>query len=227
VRAARRATDRIPIVALVDNALDTGLIASLARPGGNVTGFGGNFPGMFGKGLQVLKEAVPTISRVAVIATKSIRDSDRYAARRELDAAGSLLKLDMRWVAVDAPAEFESAFVTLVRERADAVFVTNAALNFAHLHRIADLAISHRLPSFCEAREFAEVGGLLSYGYGIADDFRHAAAYVKKILDGSKPADLPWGQPTKLELVINLKTARGLGLTIPQSLLLRADELIG
>ena len=119
----------------------------------------------------------------------------------------------------------DSEFAT-DREQVDAVFVTNAALNFAHLRRIADLAMTHRLPSFCEAREFAEVGGLISYGYGIADDFRNAAAYVKKILDGAKPADLPWGQPTKLELVINLKTAKALGITIPHSLLLRADEVI-
>ena len=226
VRAARGATDRVPIVALVDDALDSGLIASLARPGGNVTGFGGNFPGLYGKDLQILKEAVPTISRVAVIATKAARDAGRWAGRRELDAAGSSIKLDMRWLAVDAPVEFESAFATMVREGADAVFVTNMAVNFAHLRRIADLAMMHRLPSFCEAREFAEVGGLLSYGYGIVDDYRHAAAYVKKILDGAKPADLPWGLPTKLELVINLKTAKALGLTIPQTLLLRADEVI-
>jgi len=226
VRAAQRATNRIPIIALVDDALDSGLIASLARPGGNVTGFGGNYPGLFGKDLQIFKEAVPTISRVAVIATKALRDSDRYAARRELDAAGNSMKLDMRWVAVDAPAEFASAFATMVREQADAVYVTNAALNFAHLRGIADLAMKHRLPSFCEALEFAEVGGLISYGYGIADDYRHAAAYVKKILDGSKPAELPWGQPTKLELVINLKTAEALGIAIPQSLLLRANAVI-
>jgi putative ABC transport system substrate-binding protein len=136
------------------------------------------------------------------------------------------MKLDIRWVAVDTPAEFESGFATVVAERADAVFVTNMALNFAHLHRIADLALTHRLPSFCEAREFAEVGGLLCYGYGIVDDYRNAATYVKKIIDGAKPADLPWSQPTRLELVINLKTAKALALTIPQALLLRADEVI-
>jgi putative ABC transport system substrate-binding protein len=224
VPVAQRATDRIPIVALVDEALDAGIIASLARPGGNMTGFGGNFPGLLGKDLQILKEAIPTISRVAVVATTGHRDSSRY--RRELDGAGSSMKLDMRWVTVDAPAEFESAFATMVREHADAVFVAGDALNYAHLRRIADLAMTHRMPSFFEQREFAEYGGLLSYGWSAVEVHRQAAAYVRKILDGAKPADLPWGQPTKLELVINLKTAKALGLTVPQALLLRADEVI-
>jgi putative ABC transport system substrate-binding protein len=225
VPVAQRATNRIPIVALVDEVLDAGLIASLARPGGNMTGFGGNFPGLLGKDLQVLKEAIPTISRVAVLATTGFRDPG-YAGRRELDAAGTSMKLDMRWVTVDAPVQFESAFATMVRERADAVFVTGTALNYAHLRRIADLAMTHRMPSFFEAREFAEVGGLLSYGYSTAEMGRNVAAYVRKILDGAKPADLPWSQPAKLELVINLKTAKALGLTIPQALLLRANEVI-
>ena len=217
VRVALRATDRIPIVAFGDNILDADVIASLARPGGNMTGFGGNFPGLPGKELQILKEAIPTISRVAVFGP---------AGRRELDAAGSSMKLDMRWLTVDAPAEFESAFATMVRERADAVFVTNTAFNYLHLRRIADLALMHRMPSFFQAREFVEFGGLLSYGLSAAESNRNLAAYVRKILDGAKPADLPWSQPTKLELVINLKTAKALGLTIPKELLLRADEVI-
>ena len=224
VPVAQRATDRIPIVALVDEALDAGLIASLARPGSNMTGFGGNFPGLLGKDLQLLKEAIPRISRVAVVATTGFRDSSRR--RGELDAAGSSMKLDLRWVTVDTPAEFESAFATMVRERADAVFVTGTALNYAHLRRIADLAMTHRMPSFFEQREFAEYGGLLTYGWSAVEVHRQAAAYVRKILDGAKPADLPWGQPTNLELVINLRTAKVLGLTIPKELLLRADEVI-
>jgi putative ABC transport system substrate-binding protein len=224
---AQRATDRIPIVALVDDALEAGLIASLARPGGNMTGFGSNFPGLLGKDLQVLKEAIPTISRVGVVSTTTVlRDSGRYAIRPELDAAGSSMKLDMRWVAVDAPAEFELAFATMVREQADAVFVTGVAFNYAHLRRIADLAMAHRMPSFFEAREFVEFGGLLSYGWSAAEIARNGAAYVRKILDGAKPGDLPWSQPTKLELVINLRTAKALGLTIPKEVLLRADEVI-
>jgi putative ABC transport system substrate-binding protein len=223
--AAQRATDRIPIVALVDDALETGLIDSLGRPRRNVTGFGGNFPGLHGKELQLLKEAVPTVSRVAMIA-KARRPGPPAAWRVEFDTAASQLRLDLLWLAVDTPEQFEPAFETIARERAHAVFVTNMDVNFGHLGRIADLAAMHRLPSFCAAREFAEAGGLISYGYGIRDDYRHAAAYVKKIIDGAKPADLPWEQPTKLELVINLKTAKALGLVIPQTVLRRADEVI-
>src|SRR5215471_4355966 len=217
LRIAQRATDRIPIVAYGDNILDSGLIASLARPGGNITGFGGDFPGLLGKELQILKEAIPTISRVAVLGDEG---------RDELEAAGSSMRLDMRWLTVDTPAKFEPVFAAMVRERADAVFVTSTAFNYGHLRRIADLAMTHRMPSFFEAREFAEFGGLLSYGWSSAEIERSLAAYVRKILDGAKPADLPWGQPAKLELVINLKTARALGLTIPKELLLRANEVI-
>jgi putative ABC transport system substrate-binding protein len=225
VRAAQSATDRIPIVALVDDALDAGLIESLSRPGRNVTGFGGDFPGLIGKQLQLLKEAVPTISRVAVIATAQ-RPGRRAAWRVEMDSAARSMQLDVRWPAVNAPEEFEPAFATIAREGADAVFAANTDVNFVHLRRIADLASVRRLPSFCSVREFAEAGGLLSYGWGIHDDYRYAAVYVKKILDGAKPADLPFEQPTKLDLVINLKTAKVLGLALPQSLLLRANEVI-
>ena len=118
------------------------------------------------------------------------------------------------------------SFAAMVREQADAVFVTGTALNYVHLRRIADLAMTHRMPSFFEAREFAEFGGLLCYGWSAAEIGRNGAAYVRKILDGAKPAELPWGQPTKLELVINLKTAKALGLTIPKEMPLRADEVI-
>ena len=184
-----------------------------------MTGFGSNFPGLLGKDLQILKETIPTISRVAVVATSD-------SGRRELDVAGSSMKLDMRWVTVDAPAEFESAFATMIREQADAVFVMGTALNYAHLRRIAGLAMTHRMPSFFEPREFAEFGGLFCYGWSAAEIARNGAAYVRKILDSAKPADLPWGQPTKLELVVNLRTAEALGLAIPKELLLRADEVI-
>jgi len=223
--AAKRATERIPIVALVDDPLDSRLIDSLAKPGRNVTGYGGNFPGLLSKQLQLLKEAVPTVSRVAMIATAQ-RPGRRAAWRVDLDTAASRLKIDPLWVSVDAPEQFEPAFKTIVRERADAVYVTNVDINFAHLRRIADLAAMRRLPSCCSVREFAEKGGLLSYGWGIGDDYRHAAALVKKIVNGVKPADLPWEQPTKLELVINLKTAKALRLVIPQTVLRRADEVI-
>jgi putative tryptophan/tyrosine transport system substrate-binding protein len=225
VVAAQRATDRIAIVGLVENPLDHGLIQSLARPGRNLTGFGGNFEGLEDKQLQLLKEAVPTISRVAVIAHRA-RPGPRARWRAELDDAAGSMQLGLRWLAVDTPEEFEPAFATIVQERSDALFFANTAINFGSLRRIADFAARQRLPSLCSVREFAAAGGRLSYGYGLLDDYRQAARYVKRILDGAKPADLPFEQPTKIELVINLKTARALGLTIPQSILLRADEVI-
>ena len=226
VRAAQRATDRIPIVGLVDGALDGGLIDSLARPGRNVTGFGDNSPGP-SKQLQLLKEAAPKISRVAIIASSS-PPGRRAAWRDEIDAAARSMQLDLRWITVDTPEGFEPAFAMVVRERANALFIMNSAVNFRELRRIADFATERRLPSVCAWREFADVGGLLSYGSGYIEAWPHVAAYVKKILDGAKPSDLPFVQPTKVELVINQRTARTLGLTIPQSLLLRAgpDGLI-
>jgi putative tryptophan/tyrosine transport system substrate-binding protein len=223
--AALRATDRIPIVALVDDALAVGLIKSLARPGRNLTGYGDNFGSLLGKELQLLKEAVPGISRVAVIA-HTARPGPRARWRDQLDAAAGALRLELHWLAVDAPEGFDTAFAALARERIDAVLVANSDMNFANLRRIADLAAMQRLPSVCSVPEFAEAGGLLAYGYGLLDDYRHAARYVKRILDGAKPAELPWEQPTKLELVINLRTAKAIGLTIPPSLRLRADEVI-
>jgi len=226
VRAAQRATDRIPIVGLVDGALDAGLVDSLARPGRNLTGFGDNSPGA-AKQLQLLKEAAPTISRVAIIASSS-PPGRRVAWRDEIDAAASSMQLDLRWIAVDTPEGFEPAFAMIVGERANALFVMNSAVNFRELRRIADFAIKRQLPSVCAWREFADAGGLLSYGSANTDTWLQAAAYVKKILDGAKPGDLPFVQPTTFDLTINQRTARTLGLTIPQSLLLRAgpDGLI-
>ena len=224
VRAAQRATDRIPIVGLVDGALDAGLVDSLARPGRNLTGFGDNSPGA-AKQLQLLKEAAPTISRVAIIASSS-PPGQRVAWRDEIDAAARSMQLDLRWIAVDTPEGFEPAFATIVRERANALFVMNSAVNFRELRRIADFAIKRRLPSVCAWREFADAGGLLSYGSDNTDTWLQAAAYVKKILDGAKPGDLPFVQPTTFDLVINQRTARTLGLTIPPSRLARTPDVI-
>ena len=136
------------------------------------------------------------------------------------------MQLDLQWMAVDTPEGFEPAFATIVRERADALLVMNSASNFRELRRIADFATERRLPSVCAWREFADAGGLLSYGSPYIETWPHVAAYVKKILDGAKPSDLPFQQPTKVELVINQRTARTLGLTIPQSVVLRADHRI-
>ena len=225
VGAAQAATDRIPIVALIEDVLDTGLVDSLARPGRNLTGFGGNFPGLMGKQLQLLKEIAPTMSRLAVIAAAQ-PPGRRAAWREQLDAAARSMQLDLRWVAADAPAEFDAAFATIVRERANGLFVATVSVNYPQLHRIAAFAIDQRVPSISEWPEFAQAGGLLSYGTTVSEDFRRAADYVKKILDGAKPGDLPFEQPTKVNLVINMKTAKAIGLKIPQTLLLRADEVI-
>ena len=225
VQAAQSATDRIPIVGLVDGALDSGLVSSLARPGRNLTGVGVNSQGYVGKRLQLLKEAAPMISRVAVIApTESA--GPRAPWRVEVDSTASSMQLEVLWQAVDLPEHYEPAFAKITRERANALLVMNTPLNFYHLRRLADFAVKQRLPSISPLREFAESGGLLSYGDDSSDSYHRAAAQVKKILEGAKPGDLPFEQPTKFELVVNSKTASALGLTIPQSLLQRADEVI-
>jgi putative ABC transport system substrate-binding protein len=220
-RAAQNATDRIPIVGVVDNALETGLVASLARPGRNFTGIGDNSAAMDGKRLQILKQAAPAISRVAAITYHPL-PGPRPKWRIDMDAAARSMGLNVLWLGVNVPEDFEAAFATIVRERADALYVFSTHVNYAQQPRIADFALKHRLPSV----GFPETGMLLSYEADFNDMMRRAAGYVKKILDGAKPADLPFEQPTKYALVINMKTARALGLTIPQSLLARADDLI-
>jgi putative tryptophan/tyrosine transport system substrate-binding protein len=225
VAAAMRATDRIPIVGLADDVLADGVVSSLAHPGSNFTGFGLNFSGFEGKMLQLLKEAAPRTSRIAVIAPAQ-QPGSRARWRVELDMAARSIQLDLLWQAVDRPEQYESAFSAIVREGANALFVPSTNLNFYHLRRMADFAAKQKLPSIYTQREFAEAGGLLSYGTSAADSYRHLAAYVKKILNGARPGDLPFEQPTKFELVLNLKTAKALGLAIPRTLLARADEVI-
>jgi len=219
VRAAQRATDRIAIVCVVANILDLGVIDSLGRPGRNVTGIGDS--AIEGKELQLLKEAAPTISRVAVIAYHPF-PGPPASWRVKLDAAARAMRLDILWVGADAPEELGVAFDTIVRERADALYALGTSVNIKHQHRIAEFALTQHLPS----AGFADAGMLLSYGADLDDALRRAASYVKKLLGGAKPADLPFEQPTKYSLVINLKTAKALGLSIPPALLLRADEVI-
>jgi putative ABC transport system substrate-binding protein len=221
VRAAARATDRIAIVGVVGNALDTGAIESFARPGGNVTGIGQDNPEVYGKQLQLLKEAAPAISRVAVIAY-SPPDGTRTRWRVEMDAAARALRLELVWLSADKPEDLDVVFATIVHQRADALFADGNHVNYAQRQRIADFALKQRLPSF----GFTEEGMLLSYWDDLADNMRRAAGYVKKILNGAKPGDLPFEQSEKYLLSINLKTAKALGLTIPKELLLRADEVI-
>lgn len=221
----RQATTKTPIVfGASDDPVASGLAQSLARPGGNATGVSTLASDTSPKLLEFLLAAVPGLSRLAVLSDPS--DPTTAAALRNLRTAAQSLNVDV--IALDAsdPAEIESAFARMTREHAGAVLVSGSTRFFFQRRLIADLALRHRLPSVFAVRESTESGGLMSYGRNLAEGSQHAADYVDKILKGAKPGDLPIEQATRLELVINLKTAKALGLTIPQSLLLRADEVI-
>ncbi|HEY7676461.1 MAG TPA: ABC transporter substrate-binding protein [Candidatus Methylomirabilis sp.] len=223
--AAKQATSVIPIVmAYVGDPVEQGLVASLARPGGNVTGL--TFlvgPEIAGKYLELLKEAVPKASRVAVLLNPTGRFS---AILKQTQAAAQALAVKLQPIKVRSPNELEGAFAAMARGRANALLVLPHPFTFAHARRIADLAAKSRLPAVYAYRESVEGGGLMAYAANAPDMFRRAASYVDKILRGAKPADLPVEQPMRFELVINLKTAKALGLTIPQSVLFRADKVI-
>jgi putative ABC transport system substrate-binding protein len=205
--------------------VELGLVASLARPGGNVTGVTNNpGSGFTGKWLQLLKEAAPTIRRVATIHNLSIAPEVRGWA--EIQDAARTLSLTLLSKDVRTAEDFDSAFAAIVREHADALIVLPNALNTAHTKRIVEFATQNRLPTMFGDGNAVKAGGFMSYWTNWADLRRRAAIYVDKILKGAKPADLPVEEPTKFELVINLKTTKALGLTIPQSILVRADEVI-
>ena len=224
--AAHRATKTIPIVmaGLHQDPVGSGLVASLARPGGNVTGLALEVAEFRGKQLQLLKEALPGLGLVAVLA-----DPANPLHARELrgvEGAARLLKVRVRVVETRAPSEFPEAFSVATRERAGALMVFSGSMLYTHRLRLVELAAQSRLPLMAGPREFPEAGGLMSYGADILASFRRAADFVDRILKGAKPADLPVEQPSKFELVINLKTAKALGLTIPPSVLARADQVI-
>ena len=224
-RAAKNATSTIPIVftAVADSAAAK-VVASLARPGGNLTGLTTLVAETSGKRLELLKEALPKVSRAAVLWNSS---SEGAAFVFEaLEAASRQLGVKLQDVGVRGPTEIERAFEAATKGSAGALLVIDDQVITSHRKRILDLAGKRRLPVVSLYRDFVEGGGLLSYGPSATDSFRRAAIYVDKILKGAKPADLPVEQPTKFELVINLKTAKALGLTIPQSVLGRADEVI-
>ena len=224
-RAAKQATTTIPIVMVnVGDPVGTGLVASLARPGGNVTGLSDLTVDMSAKRLELLKEVAPTASRVAVLWNPTHPTNPLQL--RETQVAAQALGLTLQPVEVRSSDEFERAFAAMTRERASVLLVLGDILTVLHRSRVADLAAKNWLPAMYPFREQAEAGGLMSYGPSLPDMYRRAAAYVDKILKGSKPGDLPVEQPTKFELVINLKTAKTLGLKIPQSVLVRADEVI-
>ena len=223
--AAKQATSTIPIVMTASgDPLGSGLVASLARPGGNVTGMSLMAPDLGGKRLELLKEILPRLARVAVLWNAA----NPYPAIvfKETQAAGRTLGIEVQSLEVRGPDDFDSAFEAARKQRPDALITVEDPLTFTYQKRIADFAVADQLPSLHGLRGDVVAGGLMSYGANIADLFRRAAGYVDKILKGAKPADLPVEQPTRFELVINLKTARALGLAIPPTLLARADEVI-
>jgi putative tryptophan/tyrosine transport system substrate-binding protein len=226
IRAAQHATRTIPIVMAGSyDPVGRGLVASLARPGGNTTGvstLGAELPG---KRLELLKETVPQSARVAVLANPA---AGGYASvMHNLTGAAQALGLQLRVVELRRAEELDTAFATMTREGVDALIVVpDRALMDGLRGRTVDLAATHRLPAMYDGREYVAAGGLMSYGPSLLDMFQRAATYVDRILKGAKPADLPVAQPTKFELVINLKTAKALGLTVPPSLLFQANEVI-
>jgi putative tryptophan/tyrosine transport system substrate-binding protein len=223
--SAKRATSTIPIVfAGVADAVGAGLIASLARPGGNITGLTSISTELGGKRLELLKEVAPKVSRVAVLYNPA--DRSNVLVLKELQKSAPALGLALQPLEVRGPGGFEGAFVAMTRQRADALFVAAGLLTTEHRKALVDLAAKRRIPAIWGERQFVEAGGLMAYAVDFYDQVRGAAIYVDKILKGAKPGDLPVEQPTKYELVINLKTAKALGLTIPHSLLLRADHVI-
>ncbi len=218
-RAAKQASTTIPIVSVGGfDPVQAGLVASLARPGGNITGL--TLPTELGpKRLELLKEAMPTLSRVAVFGSPATGGSP---LTRALEEAARALRVHLSVVDLHGGDDLAGAFSRMARERAQAAIITGAIF-FDHRQRIADLAMQHRLPTMHEVRDYAEAGCLMSYGQNIASMFQRAATFVDKILKGAKPADLPIEQATKFELVINMRTVKALGLTIPASVLVRAD----
>jgi putative ABC transport system substrate-binding protein len=227
VRAAKQATSAIPIVMVyVTDPVGSGLVTSLARPGGNVTGLTWAVGSqVVGKHLELLKEIIPKLSRVAVLFNRA---GSPYTAPllRETQATAQAIGLTLQLYEVRDPNEFEAAFAAMTKGRGEALLVLGHALFFAQAGRIVELAGQNRLPAVYPYRESVQAGGLMAYAVNAPAMFRRAAVYVEKIFKGAKPADLPIEQPTKFDLLINLKTAKTLGLTIPQSLLMRADEVI-
>jgi putative ABC transport system substrate-binding protein len=223
--AAKKATASIPIVMLhTPDPVQLGLVASLGRPGGNITGTTTLSADLSVKQLEVLKEAIPQAARVAVL-WNPINPWHPLALKAAEGAARSLVT-QFRSVEARAPEELETAFALMTKERADAVLVLSDPMTFFHRVRIAELAAKRRLPTMHGVRGYVDAGGLMSYWADQADLYRRVTSYVDRILKGAKPGDLPIEQPTRFELVINLKTAKAFGLTIPPSLLLRADQVI-
>jgi len=223
--AAKNATKEIPIVmTLVSDPVGAGFVASLSQPGANITGLASIANEVVGKQLELLKEAIPEVSRVAVL--RNPGNQSHPLMLRGADAVRRALGVQLQILDARNPEEFDATFTAMTRKQAGALLVLADGMFFQHRTRITDLAAKRRLPAMFQGKENVEAGGLMSYGVSVPDMVRRAATYVGKILNGAKPADLPVEQPTKFELVINMKTAKALDLTIPPSLLLRADQVI-
>ncbi|HSF07674.1 MAG TPA: ABC transporter substrate-binding protein [Methylomirabilota bacterium] len=225
IRAAKQATQTIPIVVgLAGDLVGSGYAGSLARPGGNITGLVTIAPETAAKQLDLLKSAFPTVSRVAMLSNPT--NTINVAVVRETETAASALGVQLFSFDVRRSDELDGAFRAALRGRADALIAQGDSLLITHRARIVDFAAKNRLPAMYRNQEYMDAGGLMFYGPSVAEMFRRAATHVDRILKGAVPGDLPIEQPTKFELIINLKTAKALGLTIPQSLLLRADQVI-
>jgi ABC-type uncharacterized transport system substrate-binding protein len=223
--AAKGATSSIPVVAIsVGDPVRGGLVSSLAHPGGNVTGNTVLGPDIGAKRTQLLKEVIPSVSRVAFLWNPD--NASHVAYREELRAAAPALGVQMIFVRMGSSDDLDSVLAAMMRDRPDAFTMTGDPLHQLHVGRIIDFVAKHRLPAMYQLRENVLAGGLMSYGASQPDLFRRAAAYVHKILQGTRPADLPVEQPVKFDLVVNLKAAKALGLTVSESFLLRADEVI-
>ena len=224
-RAAKEANVTIPIVmGFDDDPVGSGFVASLARPGGNITGLSSLSPDLSGKQLELLKEIIPKLSRVAVLGSSAHPGTAQ--SLREMEVAAGAFKVQLQRLDVLDPKEIETAFGAARKRRADAVLVLSSVVTNSHRKQIVDLAVINRLPAIYYTAEWVEAGGLLTYGASFPDLFRRAATYVDKILKGVNPADLPVEQPKKFEFIINLKTAKQIGLTIPPNVLARADRVI-
>ena len=225
IRAAQQATSTIPIVfPTTGDPVGSGVAASLARPGGNITGLSNSNLDVSAKLLDLLKAIAPKLTRVAMLGNPGSSTQPRIL--KSVQAAAQTVGIQILPVEARSPEEIERAFPRMTREGAGAVIIAADALFLAQSRRIAELALNHGLPSISQHPNYAEVGGLMSYGQNTLEGYRRAASYVDKILNGAKPGDLPIEQPTKFQLLINRKTAKALGRTIPPELLLRADEVI-
>jgi putative ABC transport system substrate-binding protein len=225
VGATKNKTSAIPIVmGAIGDPVASGIVASLARPGGNITGLTILAPELNGKRLELLKETFPEVSQVAVL--RNVANPGTAFSLKETEVVAKSIGVQVKTVEVRSPDEFDGAFRAVVAARPDALITLSDAMLWNHRTRIADFAVKSRLPAMFPEKEYVDVGGLMSYAPSLPDNFRRAATYVDKILKGAKPADLPVEQPTKFEFVINLKTAKQIGLSIPPKVLVRADKEI-